>query len=77
MVIEHVHVTVENGEVEESEIKYYIHQINQHAKGKRLKKLELNVGCNYIDLRYAFHHFPLERIRRVSTAFDDTDQCVS
>lgn len=76
MDIEQVHVTVENGEMGKNEIKNYIHQIHQNAKGKRLKKLELTVGYNYVDLRYAFHGFPLERIRRVDSAFSESNKCV-
>lgn len=77
MVIEHVHVTIENGEIAESEIKHYIHRIHRNAKGKKLKKLELKVGPDHINMRYAFHAFPFERICRVNTTRPNAQEFVS
>lgn len=75
MTIDHVHVMVENGQLDESEIRYYVHLLQRQARGKKLKSLALTIGSDYIDMRYSFHAFPFDRIRRVSTAFTHTDKC--
>ena len=65
MLIDQICVSVENGELEEDKIRYCIEHIKQCAGNKQLKSLTFYMGENFVDLRYSFYDFPLERIRRM------------
>lgn len=66
MIIDNVNVIIENGEMEEAEIKSYIKCITRKNKGKVLKNLELKIGGNYVDMKYSYHSIPFQRIRRIT-----------
>lgn len=76
MIIDHICVTIENGSLDNDEIHYYINQIKKLSPGKQLKSIEFYLGNGFIDMRYAFHDFPLERIRRVNTFTFDNEKRV-
>lgn len=76
MLIDNVHVTIEDGQLEKSEIQYYIGKIKKHSKGKELKSIDFKLTDDYVDLRYAFHSIPFERIRRVNITIFNSNRCV-
>ena len=66
MLIGQIRVTVENGQLDERDIQYYILEIESRSRGKELKSITFRLADGYMDLRYAFKSLPFERIRRVS-----------
>lgn len=65
MTVDHMNVIVENGEMNEVEVKSYITYIRKLNRGKTIKSLELIIGENCVDLKYTFAEFPFQRIRRL------------
>lgn len=66
MVVDHVNVTVKNGEMPEEEILNYIRYIHEHHQGKILKNLELALDGDDVEMRYEFAPQKFERIRRIT-----------
>ena len=65
-VYEGVNVSMQNGKLDDVEIAYYVNKIKKMSKGKELRKISFIIGNGYMDLRYAFKNYPLERIWRVA-----------
>lgn len=76
MIVDDIHVTVEKGSLNVNEINYYIHKIKKISPDKKLKSLALYLGDGFVDMRYSFHQFPFERIRRINTFTFDNEKRV-
>lgn len=66
MTLDHVNVTVQNGEMSQEEIKNYIAYIHENNQGKLLKNLELTVDGDDVEMKYEFAPVKFERIRRIT-----------
>lgn len=66
MLLENVEVTVQNGPLEEAEIRRYIEYIQKKNCGRLLQRLDLKVDGEDVELRYAFQPVRFQRIRRIT-----------
>lgn len=66
MRVDHVNVSVRNGELEQEEISKYIEYIQKNNQGRVLKDLELTLDGEDVEMRYEFAPVKFERIRRIT-----------
>ena len=66
MKLQNVDVEVINGEMEEEEIKEYIHYLKDKYKDETLISLTLTIDGDYVDMHYHLQPQPIERIRRIT-----------
>ncbi|MFA6851011.1 MAG: ferredoxin [Selenomonadaceae bacterium] len=66
MLVDNVRVIIENGELSEEEVQYYINKIKRHSKRHVLRQITFFLADDYMDIRYAFNLIPFERIRRIA-----------
>lgn len=59
---------MQNGQLNDVEVAYYINKIKNIYKKRELKRISFFLGDGYIDLKYLFKEFPFERIWRISTS---------
>lgn len=60
-----IEFVVENGEMEISEVEYYINEIQSKTSNK-LKSLNIIIDGDDVDIRYEFDTAQFERIRRIT-----------
>jgi len=66
MLIKNVKVTVHNGDMEKQEILNYIDYINTNHPTGILKKLDLTIDHEYVEMKYNFAPIKFDRIRRIT-----------
>ena len=76
MKIDGILIIMDNGQLSPEELRYYIAKVRQKTK-KRVKKIIFSLSEHYMDVRYAFYDFPLERICRVPLVDDTAGKKIS
>lgn len=66
MIVDNVNVEVKNGEMEESEIQYYIQYVNKKFPHESLTSLTLTIDGEDVDMNYVLQPLGFERIRRIT-----------
>lgn len=64
--IDNVDIKIENGKMDEQEIKNYIRYIKDKFKDETLLSLTIIIDGDYVDLHYHLQPQPMERIRRIT-----------
>lgn len=64
--IDNVDIKIENGKMDEQEIKNYIQYIKDKFKDETLLSLTIIIDGDYVDLHYHLQPQPMERIRRIT-----------
>ena len=68
MLFDGVKVYVQNGNLDDVDVAYYISKIRSISKHKELQRVSFSVTDDYVDLRYKFKGYPFERIWRLSAS---------
>lgn len=59
-------ITVTGGEMTEKEQQEYVNHIRKNNPNKVIRKLEIRLDGEFVDLRYEYETVPFERIRRIT-----------
>lgn len=59
-------ITVTGGEMTEKEQQEYLNHIRKNNPDKAIRKLEIRLDGEFVDLRYEYKTVPFERIRRIT-----------
>lgn len=59
-------ITVTGGEMTEKEQQEYLNHIRKNNPDKAIRKLEIRLDGEFVDLRYEYETVPFERIRRIT-----------
>lgn len=59
-------ITVTGGEMTEKEQQEYVNHIRKNNPDKVIRKLEIRLDGEFVDLRYEYETVPFERIRRIT-----------
>ena len=64
--IEPTVITVSGGTIYDEEREHYIKYCEEKHKGRRIRRIDINVDGDYVDIGCEFDTVPFERIRRIT-----------